>query len=211
MSNTALEDSMQPRTSSREFAIVLFCLLGIAVLNDFSHNKYHGVTNPIPLLAKVFKGTGIIKGYQDKTLFELLDQYAKNPKEVEGWKGVAVRARILRETATDVLAGNPTQTEKVNNPFYIHRMFSESGSDEGAHVIKVQVRFEDTSRLEPNLWVMVQGKVVPGPAAAEGEPAVPIIEATRVEKLTDPPQSPILTPQGEQEVPEMDEHAGHEH
>lgn len=195
---------MQPRSNSREFAIILFCLLGIAALNDFSHNKYRGFSNPIPTILKAIKGSEVLKDYQQMTIYDLLDKFAADPRSVEGMKGIAIKGQILQETATE----NPTDKVKVGKTFRLSRRFSQSGTAEGAHVISVKVNFPKDAGLEPNMWVLVQGQVKLDPNNDSDRP-MPMIDAVSVTEQ-DAPDNPILTPQGEQTTPQAEGNEGGE-
>ena len=190
---------MHPRTGSRELAIILFCLLGIAVLNDFSHNRYRGFTDPRPLLQKVIRGSEFGRQYREKTLYEFLNDYAKDPKAWQSSGGVTVKGYILSEKAADISDVFPGSTEKVGKTFRLARRYSESGSEEGSTVLSVAVSWPHPGGLEPGMWIAIAGKVKPSP----DDDSAPMIQAEHLHPLDHAPENPILSQQGEQNVPEM--------
>lgn len=190
---------MQPRTGTREFAIILFCLLGIVALNDFSHNRYQKFTNPWPMIWQAIHGSPAKPGYSAMNLYELLDKWAKDYREVEKLKGVAFYAQIQRETPAAAPEEGRPHDEKVGDKFRVYRTFSETGSSEDAHPVVVDVHFPGTHMLEPGQWVYVQGHAKP---AAGGDPDRPqlVIEAISVDPMDTHPMG-LLTPKGEQDLP----------
>jgi len=200
----------QSRTTSREYAIILFCLLGVASINAWANNRF--ILDPHALWMTVMRavgGDGTIRGYEKMTLYQLLDKHASDPKAVEALKGVAVKGQILRETAVDPEDPNAAQAEKVGSTFKLSRLFSESGSEEGAHMLSIEVDFPGSQGLEANMWVLVQGQVRTLDAGPdEGKP---VLDAVRVTRVHHNPEQRILTPQGEMESPEMGGQEGHTH
>lgn len=195
---------MQPRTASREFAIILFAVLGIILLNSYAHNKYR-VPSPGDIWAALVPSTE----YQRMSLLQLLNAYEENAKAVQELEGVEIEGQILKERAIDPSDPNYRDAEKVGKTFRLSRRVSETGGEEGATLLSVTVNYRDPEILAPNMWIRVQGKVRPG--EHEGEP-VPVIDAKRVFQI-DAPENPILPLYGS-EMGGHDhdhDHAGHAH
>ncbi|MDH7570077.1 MAG: hypothetical protein QHJ73_10885 [Armatimonadota bacterium] len=196
---------MPNRNGAREFAIILFCLIGIALLNDFSHNKYRGLSDPRPAIRQLL-GMGRLRGYTEMDLYQLLDRYQANPAEVEGLKGVAVLGQILQERPTDLTVED---VQKFRGTFRISRRFSETGSAEGSHVLSIQVSDPKGHEYEANTWVLVQGKVKPAPGSDPMRPQ-PMLVADKITEQ-DAPLEPILRPQAPEGGFGLDEHGHEEH
>jgi len=201
----------QPRTVTREYAIILFCVVGIAAINAWANNRFVVDFNAMyQTVMGAFGRDGIKRGYERMTLYELLDKHASDPQAVQALKGVAVEGQILRERAIDPDDPNFTQAEKVGTTFRLSRRFSETGIEEDAHVISVEVNYPKPEGLEANMWVLVQGPVR---TIEEGENAgAPIIDAVAVTKMRMKPENDILTPEGVAGLPGqgLDMH-GHDH
>lgn len=193
---------MQPRTATREFAIILFCLLGIILLNSYAHNKYR-----VPRLTDIVQSILPSTDYTKMNLYELLARYAEDPKAVEALEGVEVEGQILKERAVDPTDPHYVDSEKVGKTFRLSRRISESGEEEGSTLLSVEVTYHDPEILAPNMWIRVQGKVRPG--KGEGPEPVPAIEAKRIVQI-DVPEHPVLSMGGEEGMGDM-EHSGHSH
>ncbi|MBI3945579.1 MAG: hypothetical protein HY321_06655 [Armatimonadetes bacterium] len=203
---------MPSRSNSRDFAIILFCLIGIGLLNDFSHNRYRGLTSPWPYLAKVLKlGTTV-----DLDIYRILSYYAENRQIVEKFGSVVAIGYILQEKPTDLQSG---EVQKVGKTFRLARRLSETPTQENSHVISVPVTYKEDQGFEPGVWVRVQGKVVPDPASADPAKPQPMIQATSVTEVDKPPYGEVLL---QEELPQLvdpdapeessgDEHDGHSH
>lgn len=181
---------MPPRSSAREFAIILFCLLAIAVLNDFSHNKYRGLSDPLPTIKTALGLAEVRSGYEKMTVYDLLNRYSMNAEEVEALRGVAVEGYILPEKAIDPLTHQEGQ--KVGRNFRLARRFSQGGHEEGSHVLSVEVQCNKDYGLEANTWLRVQGQVKLSPNADSGVPK-PMIMAVQVREI-DAPEEQIIGP-----------------
>lgn len=196
---------MPPRSGARDVAVVLFCLIGIGLLNDFSHNRYRGLSDPRPVLAKMLG----LAGPQEMNLYELLTAYTNDREATERIKAIATVGYILRQKAIDPRTG---EVEKVGKTFRLARRFSDTGLVEGSHVISVPVVSEKYLDLEPGVWVRVQGKVVADPNSADPSKPGPMIQATSVTEVDKPSEEEeILTPAGIPRLPEAPEEHEHAH
>ena len=149
----------QPRTVTREYAIILFCVVGIAAINAWANNRFVVDFNAMyQTVMGAFGRDGIKRGYERMTLYELLDKHASDPQAVQALKGVAIEGQILKERAIDPDDPNFSQAEKVGTTFRLSRRFSEQET-KGSHVISVEVNYPKPEGLEANMWVLVQGPV----------------------------------------------------
>lgn len=196
------------RKITREFAIILFCVLGVATINAWANGGFTIQPEAIrQTVMKAFGFDGVKPGYEAMTLYEFLNKHASDPQAMEALKGVAIEGQILKEKAIDPDDPNFAQAEKVGSTFKLSRRFSETGGEEGTHVISVEVNCPKPEGLEANMWVLVQGQV----RTLEGgsDDGKPVIDATAVTKMRMKPENDILTPQGDQMAPGGE--GGHEH